>query len=135
MLVDVKVAAAGGRRRRVGFYSAIRREVPIRTFNDWGGTRKRERREAKTTTRRAFELLPDIRTEILIGGRQERLLDLMLLERVARGLDPGERHLIADKFSELPDRRRGGGRADAGQGTDRGRRSRRSSSATGRSGR
>jgi len=36
MLVDVKVAAAGGRRRRVGFYSAIRREVPIRTFNDWG---------------------------------------------------------------------------------------------------
>ena len=45
MLVDVKVAAAGGRRRRVGFYSAIRRvmpkacfqlDVPIRTFNDWG---------------------------------------------------------------------------------------------------
>ena len=30
------IAAAGGRRRRVGFYSAIRREVPIRTFNDWG---------------------------------------------------------------------------------------------------
>jgi Integrase core domain len=36
MLIDVKMAAAGGRRRRVGFYSAIRREVPIRTFNDWG---------------------------------------------------------------------------------------------------
>ena len=36
MLGDVKIAAAGGRRRRVGFYSAIRREVPIRTFNDWG---------------------------------------------------------------------------------------------------
>lgn len=35
MLVDVKIAAAGGRKRRVGFYSAIRREVPIRTFNDW----------------------------------------------------------------------------------------------------
>ncbi|WLB18847.1 integrase catalytic domain-containing protein [Bradyrhizobium japonicum] len=35
MLIDVKVAAAGGRRRRVGYYSAIRREVPIRTFNDW----------------------------------------------------------------------------------------------------
>jgi hypothetical protein len=34
MLVDVKAAAAGGLRRRVGFYSAIRREVPIRTFND-----------------------------------------------------------------------------------------------------
>ncbi len=35
MLVDVKISAAGGRRRRVGFYSAIRRGVPIRTFNDW----------------------------------------------------------------------------------------------------
>ena len=63
---------------------------------------ERVRRDAKTTTRRAFELLPDIRTEILIGGKQERLLDLILLERVARGLDPGERHLIADKFRELP---------------------------------
>jgi hypothetical protein len=31
----VKVAAAGRRRRRAGFYSAIRREAPIRTFNDW----------------------------------------------------------------------------------------------------
>ena len=36
MLGGVKITAAGGRRRRVGFYSAIRREVPIRTFNDWG---------------------------------------------------------------------------------------------------
>ena len=35
LLGDVKIAAAGGRRRRAGFYSAIRREVPIRTFNDW----------------------------------------------------------------------------------------------------
>ncbi|MCK1615424.1 transposase family protein [Bradyrhizobium sp. 159] len=35
VLVDVKIAASGGRRRRAGFYSAIRREVPIRTFNDW----------------------------------------------------------------------------------------------------
>lgn len=35
MVVDTKTATAGGRRRRGGFYSAIRREVPIRTFNDW----------------------------------------------------------------------------------------------------
>jgi hypothetical protein len=35
LLVDVKIAESGGRRRRAGFYSAIRREVPIRTFNDW----------------------------------------------------------------------------------------------------
>ena len=35
LLGDVKVAASAGKRRRAGFYSAIRREVPIRTFNDW----------------------------------------------------------------------------------------------------
>ena len=29
LLIETKVAACGGRRRRVGFYSAIRREVPI----------------------------------------------------------------------------------------------------------
>ena len=71
---------------------------------------ERDRREAKTTTRRATELDPDVRTEVLIGGRPERLLDLIMLERVARtvdrgierGLDPGERHLLADKFRELP---------------------------------
>src|ERR1700722_8612444 len=32
VLGDVKVAASGGKRRRAGSYSAIRREVPIRTF-------------------------------------------------------------------------------------------------------
>src|SRR6266446_2922907 len=37
LLGDVKVAASVGKRRRAGFYSAIRREVPIRTFNDWKG--------------------------------------------------------------------------------------------------
>jgi hypothetical protein len=35
LLVETKIAAAGGKRRRVGFYSAVRREVPVRTFNDW----------------------------------------------------------------------------------------------------
>ena len=35
ILSDGKVAAAGGHRRRAGFHSAIRREVPIRTFGDW----------------------------------------------------------------------------------------------------
>lgn len=35
LLVDVRVAASGGRRRRrAGFYSTIRRKVPIRTIND-----------------------------------------------------------------------------------------------------
>jgi hypothetical protein len=37
LLGDVKLTASGGKRRRAGFYSAIRRELPIRTFNDWKG--------------------------------------------------------------------------------------------------
>jgi len=36
LLSDVKLAAAGGRRRRAGFSSAVGRQVPVRTFNDWG---------------------------------------------------------------------------------------------------
>jgi hypothetical protein len=40
LLVETKTAAAGGKRRRVGFYSAVRREVPIRTFTT-GTTRRR----------------------------------------------------------------------------------------------
>jgi len=35
MLSATKIAASGRKRRRAGFSSAIRREVPIRTFNDW----------------------------------------------------------------------------------------------------
>jgi hypothetical protein len=28
----VKLAPSGGKRRRAGFYSAVRREIPVRTF-------------------------------------------------------------------------------------------------------
>jgi hypothetical protein len=35
MLSEVRIAARGGRRRRAGFSSAVRREVPVRTFDDW----------------------------------------------------------------------------------------------------
>ena len=35
MLAEVRIAAHGGRRRRAGFSSAVRREVPVRTFDDW----------------------------------------------------------------------------------------------------
>lgn len=35
LLADVRLAACGGRRRRAGFSSAVRRSVPIRTFGDW----------------------------------------------------------------------------------------------------
>ncbi len=61
---------------------------------------ERERREGRTRDRPSYELDKDIRTEVLIGGRKERLLDLIILERIARGLDPGERHLVAHKLKE-----------------------------------
>jgi hypothetical protein len=35
LLADVRLAARGGRRRRAGFSSAVRRSVPVRTFGDW----------------------------------------------------------------------------------------------------
>jgi hypothetical protein len=35
LLSEAKIAAAGGKRRRPGFSSAVRREVPVSTFNDW----------------------------------------------------------------------------------------------------
>jgi hypothetical protein len=35
LLSEVRVIARGGRRRRAGFSSAVRRTVPVRTFGDW----------------------------------------------------------------------------------------------------
>src|SRR5206468_9584360 len=35
VLCEVRIAARGGRRRRAGFSSAVRREVPVRTFDGW----------------------------------------------------------------------------------------------------
>jgi hypothetical protein len=35
LLSGIKIAAGGGKRRRAGFSSAVRRQVPVRTFNDW----------------------------------------------------------------------------------------------------
>lgn len=61
---------------------------------------ERDRRPGKSKTRPTAEI-EDYRTEVLVGGKQERLLDLIALERIARGLDPGERHLVADKMGIL----------------------------------
>ena len=36
LLAGVLLVAGSGRRRPAGFGSAVRRSVPIRTFNDWG---------------------------------------------------------------------------------------------------
>jgi hypothetical protein len=35
LLAEVRFVARGGRRRRAGFSSAVRRSVPVRTFGDW----------------------------------------------------------------------------------------------------
>ena len=35
LLAGVRLVAVGGRRRPAGFGSAVRRSVPVRTFNDW----------------------------------------------------------------------------------------------------
>ena len=37
VLAARKLSTNGGKRRRAGFSSAVRREVPVRTFNDWDG--------------------------------------------------------------------------------------------------
>jgi hypothetical protein len=91
--------------------SPMSRSVEFKTANinqvqsDGWAAWERDRREPRTRDRRAAELA-DTRTELLIGGRPERLLDLILLERIALGREPGERHLIADKFKTLRERRR-----------------------------
>lgn len=61
---------------------------------------ERDRRPGKSKDRPTADL-EDFRTEVLVGGKQDRLFDLIALERIARGLDPGERHLVADKLKEL----------------------------------
>lgn len=63
---------------------------------------ERDRRPPKTKTRATPILDEDARIEILIGGRKERLFDLIQLEQICRGRDPGERHLIADKMLNPP---------------------------------
>jgi hypothetical protein len=40
LLREVRLAARGGRRRRAGFSSAVRRSVPVRTFGDWNDPRR-----------------------------------------------------------------------------------------------
>ena len=65
-------------------------------------TWERDRRPGKARGRPTYQLEEDVRTEVLIGGRQDRLLDLIALEQIAHGLDPGERHLVADKLKSAP---------------------------------
>ena len=59
---------------------------------------ERDRRPAKTKTRPTPDYDEDTRIQILVGGCKERLFDLIQLEQIARGLESGERHLIAEKL-------------------------------------
>jgi hypothetical protein len=61
---------------------------------------ERERKSPRTKTRPTADVDEDTRVQLLVGGVQERLLDLIQLERLARGLDTGERHLLADKLAQ-----------------------------------
>ncbi len=67
-------------------------------------TWERERRPGKAKNRPTANL-EDLRTEVLIGGKRDRLIDLIALERIARGLDPGERHLVSDRLAKPPAKR------------------------------
>ena len=82
--------------RSVEFKSKHVEEVLTRGWAAW----ERDRNPPKTKTRPAAVLGDDARVQVLVGGQQDRLLDLVLLERLARGLDTGERHLLADKLAE-----------------------------------
>lgn len=68
---------------------------------------ERARNSPKTKSRPTSAFNEDDRVQVLVGGRQERLLDLIQLERLGRGLDAGERHLLADKLKALPGLRSG----------------------------
>jgi len=80
--------------RSIEFKAQTVTEITEKGWLAW----ERDRHQPKTSTRRTPDLDQDMRTEVLIGGRKEHLLDLIQLEQIARGLDPGERHLVADKL-------------------------------------
>jgi hypothetical protein len=64
---------------------------------------ERDRHKPKTKSRPVPDFSEDTRTQIMIGGTREHIFDLVMLERLAQGLDPGERHLLADTLMQRPD--------------------------------
>jgi hypothetical protein len=82
--------------RSIEFKSATVSDILSKGWVAW----ERDRRPPKTRGRPTPVFDEDVRTEVLIGARKDRLFDLIQLEQIARGLDPGERHLIADKLRD-----------------------------------
>jgi hypothetical protein len=65
---------------------------------------ERDRRQPRTRDRPTPDIDEDTRIQVLVGGKQDRIYDLITLERLAIGLDPGERHLLADKLAAPPNK-------------------------------
>lgn len=78
--------------RSIEFKSGHVAEVIKRGWFAW----ERPRHLPKTKDRPAAELDIDVRTEVLVGGTRDKIIDLVALEKIAFNLDPGERHLLAD---------------------------------------
>lgn len=78
--------------RSVEFKADHVEEVLKRGWYAW----ERPRHPPKTKDRPAAELDVDTRTEVLVGGTRDKIIDLIALEKIALNLDPGERHLLAD---------------------------------------
>jgi hypothetical protein len=80
--------------RSIEFKAQNVRDIVSKGWAVW----ERDRRPGKTKTRPVPEYDEDERTQILVGGRKERLFDLVQFEQIACGLESGERHLIAEKL-------------------------------------
>lgn len=91
--------------RSIEFKAAAVDKIKARGWYAW----ERAMREPKTRTRPTPEIDEDTRVQILVGGTRDRIFDLVVLERLALGLDPGERHLLAEKLGT----RRSGRRIEA----------------------
>jgi hypothetical protein len=82
--------------RSVEFKTANVEEILDRGWAAW----ERQRNAPKTKTRPTAFLDEDTRIQVLVGGRKDRLFDLIQLESAAAGLDTGERHLLAEKLAK-----------------------------------
>lgn len=78
--------------RSIEFKSDQVDEVLKRGWFAW----ERARHAPKTKNRPTAMIDTDTRIQILVGGTRDKIVDLIALEKIALGLDPGERHLLAD---------------------------------------
>lgn len=80
--------------RSIEFKSRNVEEILDRGWAAW----ERDYRPPKTKDRPTPDFDADKRIQVLVGGRKDRIFDLIQLEQIAHGFDPGERHLVADKL-------------------------------------